>query len=279
MFTAYPLRSPCHRGCLFPCAVIVHDNTPPYVSWSVVPCRNHLMTFVTIFHTARGMGWTTVSDTRQISRTDQLKSWKVPKMPGCNASHDIRRCHESRDVQYSVSERADRTTGGHSANRYQMAEEQERDHEVKQKRHIERLRRSNQLRTSASSFIRRLRGSSVYISALLLLSIWPMPWFRRRNSHLHSPRRIALTDYFRAINWILSSRSGKASTVIVISPYEVSALLPICPSSHVLYAFLLQPHSFRHPDSPGPAQSESWPATCVNTKGAEFIRRAALLRQ
>ncbi|KAI0253215.1 hypothetical protein BJV78DRAFT_1302727 [Lactifluus subvellereus] len=36
-----------------------------------------------------------------------------------------------------------------------------------------------------------------------------------------------LTDYLRPVNWILSSGSGKESTVIVISPYEANALLPI----------------------------------------------------
>lgn len=36
-----------------------------------------------------------------------------------------------------------------------------------------------------------------------------------------------LTDYLRPVNWILSSGSGKDSTVIVISPYEANELLPI----------------------------------------------------
>jgi hypothetical protein len=36
-----------------------------------------------------------------------------------------------------------------------------------------------------------------------------------------------LTDYLRPVNWILSSGSGKDSTVVVISPYEANKLLPI----------------------------------------------------
>ncbi|KAI0279330.1 hypothetical protein BC826DRAFT_1158632 [Russula brevipes] len=36
-----------------------------------------------------------------------------------------------------------------------------------------------------------------------------------------------LTDYLRPVNWILSSGSGKDSAVVVISPYEANALLPI----------------------------------------------------
>ena len=38
---------------------------------------------------------------------------------------------------------------------------------------------------------------------------------------------MSLTDYLRPVNWVLSSGSGKNSTVIVISPYEANALLPI----------------------------------------------------
>ena len=36
-----------------------------------------------------------------------------------------------------------------------------------------------------------------------------------------------LTDYLRPVNWILSSGSGKDSTVVIISPYEANELLPI----------------------------------------------------
>jgi hypothetical protein len=41
--------------------------------------------------------------------------------------------------------------------------------------------------------------------------------------------RNGLTDYLylRPVNWILSSGSGKKSTVVVISPYEANELLPI----------------------------------------------------
>jgi hypothetical protein len=38
---------------------------------------------------------------------------------------------------------------------------------------------------------------------------------------------MALTEYLRPVNWILSSGSGKDSIVVVISPYEANALLPI----------------------------------------------------
>ena len=38
---------------------------------------------------------------------------------------------------------------------------------------------------------------------------------------------VALTDFLRPVNWILSSGSGKDSTVVVISPYEANELLPI----------------------------------------------------
>ena len=36
-----------------------------------------------------------------------------------------------------------------------------------------------------------------------------------------------LTEYLRPVNWILTSGSGKDNIVVVISPYEANALLPI----------------------------------------------------
>jgi hypothetical protein len=45
---------------------------------------------------------------------------------------------------------------------------------------------------------------------------------------------VGLTEYLRPVNWILSSGSGKKSTVVVISPYEANELLPIiCKSDRV----------------------------------------------
>jgi len=41
------------------------------------------------------------------------------------------------------------------------------------------------------------------------------------------PDGIGLTEHLRPVNWILSSGSGKKSVVIVISPFEANALLPI----------------------------------------------------
>ena len=38
---------------------------------------------------------------------------------------------------------------------------------------------------------------------------------------------MGLTEFLRPVNWILSSGSGKDSTVVVISPYEANELLPI----------------------------------------------------
>ncbi len=38
---------------------------------------------------------------------------------------------------------------------------------------------------------------------------------------------VPLTDYLRPVNWVLSSGSGRNSTVIVISPYEANELLPV----------------------------------------------------
>jgi hypothetical protein len=91
-------------------------------------------------------------------------------MPGCNASHEpshIRRCHESRDVQYSVSERADRTTGGHLVGRYQdggRARARSRGQAKTSHRAPSEGRTNSPCHRPGhppSPIIRRLRGSSV----------------------------------------------------------------------------------------------------------------------
>jgi len=41
-----------------------------------------------------------------------------------------------------------------------------------------------------------------------------------------------LTEFLRPVNWILSSGSGKNSIVVVISPYEANALLPVIRESN-----------------------------------------------
>jgi hypothetical protein len=41
-----------------------------------------------------------------------------------------------------------------------------------------------------------------------------------------------LTEHLRPVNWILSSGSGKNSTIVVISPYEANELLPVIRQSN-----------------------------------------------
>jgi hypothetical protein len=128
-----------------------------------------------------------------------------------------------------------------------VAEEQEReaDHEVEQESHIERPPKVQPARHFIHEDIRefvstgRLRVSSGHISPLLA----PLDMTNALDSSTKwspSPlatgdftttvlglKRMGLTDYLRPINWILSSGSGKDATVVVISPYEANALLPI----------------------------------------------------
>ena len=128
-----------------------------------------------------------------------------------------------------------------------MAEEQEReaDHEVEQECHIERPPKVQPARHVIHRDIRefvdtgRLRRSFGHISSLLapidmanvLDSVieWspsPMVTADFTITILGSNGK-SLTDYLRPVNWILSSGSGKFSTVVVISPYEANALLPL----------------------------------------------------
>jgi hypothetical protein len=128
-----------------------------------------------------------------------------------------------------------------------IAEEQERemDHEKEQERHIERPPKVKSALHTIHPEIRKfvhtgnLPRSSLHISRLLA----PLGMAEALNSEIEwfpSPFATAdfitticgsngkgLTDYLRPVNWILSSGSGKISTVVVISPYEANELLPI----------------------------------------------------
>jgi hypothetical protein len=127
-----------------------------------------------------------------------------------------------------------------------MAEEQEReaDHEVEQQRHVERPPKvqpaSHVIHQDIREFVNtgRLYRSSGHVSPLLV----PIDMANALDSMADwSPSPLgtadftiaivgsngkSLTDYLRPVNWILSSGSGKNSTVVVISPYEANELLP-----------------------------------------------------
>jgi hypothetical protein len=128
-----------------------------------------------------------------------------------------------------------------------MAEEQEReaDHEIERERHIERPPKVQPARHVIHKDIRdfvytgRLPVFSGHISPLLApldmvealdsTTEWsPIPFVTAdfTTTVLDSDPK-GLTDYLRPVNWVLSSGSGKDSTVVVISPYEANALLPI----------------------------------------------------
>jgi hypothetical protein len=127
-----------------------------------------------------------------------------------------------------------------------MVEEQEREvnHEVDPGSDIERPKfrpAKHIIRGDIRAFIEtgNLPVSSIYISSLFApvnmsdaldsTDEWsPSPLatadFTTTNSNSDG---MGLTKYLRPINWILSSRSGKDSIVVVISPHEVNELLPI----------------------------------------------------
>jgi hypothetical protein len=128
-----------------------------------------------------------------------------------------------------------------------MAEEQEREvnHEVERERHIERPPKVQPAQHTVHGDILefidtgKLPVSPGHISPLLApiymasaldsTTEWspsPLATTDFITTILDDSDTMALTEYLRPVNWILSSGSGKASTVIVISPYEASALLP-----------------------------------------------------
>jgi len=58
---------------------------------------------------------------------------------------------------------------------------------------------------------------------------------------ISDPCSVGLTEYLRPVNWILSSGSGKNSTVVVISPYEANELLPIIRKSNTVRLHIYAP--------------------------------------
>jgi hypothetical protein len=128
-----------------------------------------------------------------------------------------------------------------------IAEEQEREmeHEVEWERQVERPPKArpevHAVREDIRKFVEtgRLPRSTMHISPLLIptnmaesldsTTEWspsPLATMDFTTTILGSDGT-SLTDYLRPVNWILSSGSGKDSTVIVISPYEANELLPI----------------------------------------------------
>ena len=128
----------------------------------------------------------------------------------------------------------------------EQEQEQEREayHETEQERHIQRPPKvkpaPHVIHKDLREFVAtgRLCATSGHVTPLLA----PLDMAKALNSATEwSPSPLAtgdfitttldpksndLTDYLRSVNWILSSGSGKDSTIVVISPYEANALLP-----------------------------------------------------
>jgi hypothetical protein len=142
-----------------------------------------------------------------------------------------------------------------------MAEEQERevDHEIELERHVERPPKVHPARHVICKNIRKfvntgklcLSSKGIFpllapidvANALDSTTEWspsPLATADFTTTILNS-NRTSLTDYLRPVNWILSSRLGKNSTVVVISPYEANALLPIIRKSKQVRLHLYSP--------------------------------------
>jgi hypothetical protein len=127
-----------------------------------------------------------------------------------------------------------------------VAEEQERevDHEVERVRHVERAPKVQAAQHFIHNDIRefvdtgKLPESLRYMAPLLtpidmataldLTTEWspsPLATVDFTTTVLNSDG-VALAEYLRPVNWILSSGSGKDSIVVVISPHEANTLLP-----------------------------------------------------
>jgi hypothetical protein len=155
-------------------------------------------------------------------------------------------CPETNGIP-SISDRIERLGAVKSVD-VRMAEEQEREvnHEVERERHIERPPKVQPAQHIVHGDIRefvdtgRLPVSPGHISPLLIpiymasaldsTTEWspsPLATTDFITTIIDDSNGMALTEYLRPVNWILSSGSGKNSTIIVISPHEAHVLLPI----------------------------------------------------
>jgi hypothetical protein len=150
-----------------------------------------------------------------------------------------------------------------------LAEEQEREREVnheiepgsstgrKRRRPPRSMPARHVIHADILEFIRtgKVRDSSTYISPLLA----PLDMVEALESTTEwspSPLSTAdfittvldsdgtatgLTEHLRPVSWILSSGSGKKSVVIVISPFEANALLPVIRESNEVRLHIYAP--------------------------------------
>ncbi|KAI0283264.1 hypothetical protein BC826DRAFT_1110222 [Russula brevipes] len=142
-----------------------------------------------------------------------------------------------------------------------MAEEQERevDHEIERERQVERPPKVQPAQHAIHEDIREFvnTGKLPQFSRQILPLLAPIDVAMALESTTEwSPSPLAtadfttttvyssgtsLTDYLRPVNWILSSRSGKDSIVLTISPYEADELLPIIRKSKKVRLHLYSP--------------------------------------
>jgi len=161
----------------------------------------------------------------------------------------------------SLSERIERL-GATKLVDVRMAEEQEREvnHEVETARLVERPPKvppaEHMIHADIREFVEtgKLPESPTHIFPLLApinmakaldstveWSPTPLASADFMTTTTDDPDGVALTDFLRPVNWILSSGSGKDSVVVVISPYEANELLPIIRKSNKVRLHIYAP--------------------------------------
>ncbi|KAI0290846.1 hypothetical protein B0F90DRAFT_1929161 [Multifurca ochricompacta] len=211
---------------------------------------------------------------RQYSSTGDLavlkRGWLQPESRSLEEMYDplaARSVHDSDATAGSgissipaIHERMERLGAVKSVD-VRMAEEQEREvhREFEQERQVERPPKVHPALHAIHEDIRtfvetgKIPGSSKHILPLFSptglnkeldsMEEWPPSPLTTTDFAITTAdsNGLALTDYLRPVNWILSSRSGKMNTVVVISPYEANGLLPIVRKSQYVSLHLYSP--------------------------------------
>jgi hypothetical protein len=154
--------------------------------------------------------------------------------------------------------------GVSSAPKMSMDEEQEREvvHEVEKERQVERTPRVEPATQDLHMDVRRFvktgkipTGSSAFIPALSSLVDTSAEFHEgdQWSQNILVTRDFARTvdtltaqkvdDYLLPVNWVISSDAGRFPVLVVLSPNEVNALLPVIRKSNVVRLCIYTPRS------------------------------------
>jgi hypothetical protein len=213
---------------------------------------------------ARHSAWTQFAHAPTASNSILKTAWLQPEERSLEEMYAPRNSSQvshglDPDIQMHCEE-----LGVSSAPEMTMDEEQEREviHEVEKERQVERPPKvesvTQDLDVDVKKFVKTGKiptGSPAFIPALSSLvdtsaefhegdqwsqNIFVTRDFARTVDTLTTQK---VDDYLRPVNWVIFSDAGRSPVLVVLSPNEVDALLPVIRSSNVVRLCIYTPRS------------------------------------